>query len=182
MLLCKDLKAPMATPVKGSQKYLLLSALTALCANPVTAQDLGSIPGAIHNSSLDTSEFYQLQEQLNQAVSEQELAPDELIVEPEQTGPDIKAGSTQSIQVSEVMVDSSDILSGKEVTAITRKYEQRDLVMDDLLAMLAEINALYREKNAVTARAILPPQRIQSGTVKVQLIEARLDEVVSCLS
>lgn len=55
------------------------------------------------------------------------------------------------------MVDNSDILSREEVAVITGNYEQRDLVMDDLMAMLEEINTLYREKNAVTARAILPP-------------------------
>lgn len=164
--------------VKAAGRGMIPAALLILLSLPCSAQNIGAIPGAIHNNARDTEEFYRLQQQLNQAKPAQESADEELIVSPDTEPVMGSAESGQSIWVAKIVIDASEILSDEELSAVTTRYEERKLVMADLFAMLDEINQLYRDKNAVTSRAILPPQRVRDGVVQVQLIEARLDEVI----
>lgn len=68
-------------------------------------------------------------------------------------------------------VPDSEILSADEIGAIVSRYEGREIELADLYELVAEINALYREKGFVTARALLPPQTISEGVVIIELVE-----------
>jgi len=57
-------------------------------------------------------------------------------------------------------------------------YQGRDVSLKELFEAVSKINQLYDAKNIKTARAILPPQEVKSGTVKIQLVEARLGGVI----
>src|SRR5690606_36690362 len=53
----------------------------------------------------------------------------------------------------------------------------RPMPVDELYAMVAELDALYEAKGYV-GRAVLPPQTIADGVVEVQLIEGRIHQIV----
>ncbi len=169
---------PQGSYVNKVSRCLIVSGLALLISEPSVAQNIGSIPGAIQNTAIETAEFYQRQQRLNKQRDEQERF-DETLVESGQShrAPE-NSNSDQLISVSGIIVDASAILSAEEVEAVTKKYEHQDLLMSDLSKMLDEINALYRQHQVITARALLPPQKVQGGVIRVQLVEARLDEVI----
>ena len=76
--------------------------------------------------------------------------------------------------VSQILTDSSEILSTEEIRIILEPLEGRELGVSDLLGAVEAINALYAKKGYVTAQALLPPQDVDAGTVYIQLVEGRL--------
>lgn len=79
-----------------------------------------------------------------------------------------------SVDVTQFVFTPSAILQEQELRAIAAKYEGKRLSIKELYQMIDEINVLYKNKKFVTAKAVLPPQRIENGIVKIQLVEGRL--------
>lgn len=76
-----------------------------------------------------------------------------------------------------VKINKSDFLKPAALAAIYQPYIGKTVQFSDLQKIVEEINALYRAKGVVTAQAVLPPQRIVSGVVRVNLIEGKVGEV-----
>ena len=68
-------------------------------------------------------------------------------------------------------------LEQAQLEALARPYVGRELRFADLNGLLAEVNALYEKAGQLTARAIIPPQTIQDGELRVVLVEAKVDQV-----
>ncbi|HVW94030.1 MAG TPA: ShlB/FhaC/HecB family hemolysin secretion/activation protein [Devosia sp.] len=71
----------------------------------------------------------------------------------------------------------STFLSAAELNAIAAKYVGRRLDFSQISALVRDVNDLYAKKGIVTASAILPPQQLNSGNLKVQLVEGKLGNV-----
>lgn len=79
-----------------------------------------------------------------------------------------------TVDVTQFLFTHSDILQEQELRNVAAKFEGKRLSIKEIYQMIDEINALYKTKKFVTAKAVLPPQRIENGIVKIQLIEGRL--------
>lgn len=86
--------------------------------------------------------------------------------------------AAQSIRLAAIAVSESAYLSEEEIEAVTSRYVQRNVTFPELQAMIAEINALYAQAGVPTAQAVLPPQEIREGVLRVSLIEAEIETVV----
>ena len=84
---------------------------------------------------------------------------------------------SQEFSISRVAFPASAYLSEDALQDIAARYTGRSIVFADLQAMLAEVQALYDAAGIVTARAILPPQDIVDGTLRVELIEAAVESI-----
>ncbi|WP_144409316.1 ShlB/FhaC/HecB family hemolysin secretion/activation protein [Pseudoxanthomonas suwonensis] len=76
-----------------------------------------------------------------------------------------------------IRFSSSAFLQAPELEELARPYLGRELRFADLNGLLAQINALYEQAGQLTARAIIPPQAIEDGELRVVLVEAKVDEV-----
>lgn len=83
----------------------------------------------------------------------------------------------QQFQLSGVSFNASVFLGKEQLEAIAQKYVGRLISFADLNALLREVNALYESHGQLTARAIIPPQNLENGVLKVVLVEAKVDEV-----
>lgn len=79
--------------------------------------------------------------------------------------------------VREIQFTPSEILSAAEIEAIAAEFRGRELTLADLRQLTERINALYKVKGVVTAVAVIPPQDVSEGIVRVQLIEGRVGRV-----
>jgi len=68
----------------------------------------------------------------------------------------------------------SEILSKDELDKIAAEYQGKEVTFADLQALVAKVNALYREKGAVAAQAVIPPQDVSGGVVQIRLVEGRV--------
>jgi len=87
------------------------------------------------------------------------------------------AAFAQGFVLSGVKFSESAYLDEDELQEIAASVVDRTVVFSDLQAMIAEVQALYSTAGVVTARAILPPQEIRDGILRVDLIEAIVSRV-----
>ncbi len=83
----------------------------------------------------------------------------------------------EQFQLSGISFNVSMFLPKDKLEEIARQYVGKPVSFADLNALLREVNALYESQGQLTARAIIPPQDLENGVLKVVLVEAKVDEV-----
>lgn len=78
--------------------------------------------------------------------------------------------------LNRVDFDDSAFLSPDALQAVARPYLDREVGFADLQALVAAVNKLYAARGIATARAVLPPQQIERGVVRIRLVEGRVGE------
>lgn len=78
-----------------------------------------------------------------------------------------------SFQVNEIKVTPSSYVSPKEIEKAIHFKGPGAYTVTDLNDMVDGINALYQEKGIMTAKAVLPPQKVVGGIVYIRLIEGK---------
>lgn len=154
-------------------KTLLLLA-AAVAATPSFAQLVppSSDPGALQQQRIDEAERRRQLEQLERVPVIDPLRRDALdtpAVRAEPDGP--------SFMVREIRFTPSEIFSSDELAQLAADYEGRELTFADLLELVERVNAAYRARRVVTARAVLPPQDVSDGVVEIRLVEGRLGTI-----
>lgn len=80
-------------------------------------------------------------------------------------------------RLSAIETGHSQYLRPDDVAAVTGRYLDRTLVFDDLQKMMGELQGLYIDAGVPTAQAVLPPQDIVGGKLRVSLVEARIEAI-----
>ena len=87
-----------------------------------------------------------------------------------------KAGDVR-FTVTSFVLEGVKILPEAEIQSVLKSWIGREVGFDDLQKACDEIQAYYRKKG-YTVQAILPPQKIAGGVVKILITEAKLGKVV----
>ena len=98
-------------------------------------------------------------------------------VEPAYSPPTPEPPSSATFTLRQLVFSESVLLDKVDLDAIAKEYEGRELALGDLQAIVAKVNALYQARGMMTARAVLPPQRIENGAVRIELVEGKLGTV-----
>ena len=77
-----------------------------------------------------------------------------------------------------VTVEGATVLSGQAIADAYRPYLGRTVSQADLAAIAGRIGDLYRAAGYHLSRAIVPPQDVDGGRIRIQVIEGRITEVV----
>ena len=85
--------------------------------------------------------------------------------------------AAQSFEIEAVRFSQSAYLSSQALVDTAAPYTGRPITFSDLEKMLDDIQRLYAQAGIVTAKAILPPQEISDGILRIDLVEARIGEV-----
>jgi hemolysin activation/secretion protein len=85
--------------------------------------------------------------------------------------------SVASLTLKEIQFSPSALLSTDELRSLGQRYLGRSLQTKDIQAFLDEVSALYRAKGVLTAMPVLPQQDLQTGVLRVLLVEGRLGRV-----
>lgn len=141
-----------------------------LVAAAAMAQGTAESPGAIQQQQQQEQERRLQEERLRQRPQAPEISVP-------QGGPAAPASTAKTIRIEQILIDRSDILPQAKIDAIISPLEGQTVSLADLQQAIDAINALYAERGQATARAILPPQTIKDGLVRIRLVEARVDEV-----
>ncbi len=86
-----------------------------------------------------------------------------------------QTSDTISVQRFEVL--GSTVFSAQDFAEITKRFLDRNLTFAELLQVRSAIVDLYVRRGYVTSAAVLPPQRLTDGTVKIQVIEGSLESI-----
>lgn len=84
-----------------------------------------------------------------------------------------KEAGELSFQLRQIDCGPSEVLSEEEITGASADFIGKEVTVDALYTIVERINALYAEKGRATCHATLPAQKIQDGTIKIDLFEGR---------
>ena len=87
-----------------------------------------------------------------------------------------KAGEVR-FTVNSFVLEGSKLLPEAKVQDLLKEWTGKPINFDDLQKACDAIVALYR-KSGFTVQAIVPPQKIADGVVKILITEAKLSEVI----
>lgn len=82
-----------------------------------------------------------------------------------------------SVVLTRIDFDASRFLSAAELDAIRARYVGRRVDLAEIGKILQAVNDLYAEKGQITASAVLPPQKLTGGVLKIGLVEGRIGKV-----
>ena len=98
-------------------------------------------------------------------------------VEGETAPPPEGEGSSLRFVLQGVTADPSAVLTDEDIRAAAEPYVGREISLDDLYALVADLNALYNGRGYLTCRAYLAPQTIRGGVVHISLVEGKTGTV-----
>ncbi|HEY9801254.1 MAG TPA: ShlB/FhaC/HecB family hemolysin secretion/activation protein [Leptolyngbyaceae cyanobacterium] len=103
---------------------------------------------------------------------EQLLPPPQIENQPSgQDDPDAK------FQVDRIEVVGSTVFTPEQFAAITNPFIKREITFADLLQVRDAITKLYTDKGYATTGALIAPQILEAGVVKIQVIEGSIQEI-----
>lgn len=76
-----------------------------------------------------------------------------------------------------VVLEGNHIYSQEQLSVIYKDKLHQTISVADLFGIVQAITNYYRNNGYIISRAVLPPQHVKDGIVKVQIIEGYLDQV-----
>ncbi|WP_187329267.1 ShlB/FhaC/HecB family hemolysin secretion/activation protein [Halomicronema hongdechloris] len=109
------------------------------------------------------------------------LPPPEDLIKPQQpipeTPPPVPGEVPETVVVERFEVVGSTVFTEEELTAVTAPFTNRPLSFNELFQVRSQITDLYASAGYITSAAIIPPQTLSEGVVRIEVIEGRLEAV-----
>jgi hemolysin activation/secretion protein len=83
----------------------------------------------------------------------------------------------QTIVVERFEVLGSTVFSPEELALATAEFTKRPISLAEVYQARSKITDLYVRNGYITSGAYIPPQTIQSGVVKIQVVEGKLEDI-----
>lgn len=83
----------------------------------------------------------------------------------------------QCVQVNSIVISGAEQVSQRTLRNLAKRYEQRCLSLNHINAILQELTNIYVEKGLVSSRAVLEPQDLSSGTLRIKVIEGQVESI-----
>src|SRR5215472_2127401 len=96
---------------------------------------------------------------------------------PSAAGAPVKGDTRPLFRLTGVTVAGATTLSGDAIAETYRAYLGKMVSQADLAAIAGRISDLYRAAGYHLSRAIVPPQDIKGGRIRVQVIEGRIVDI-----
>ena len=167
----------------------LLMAKSIVFAAPNTVQGVIQDAGSINTHDIDSLKRMELEKRVEKdykklkksnKIKEEEKDKEEKAKKEKSSVEKAKVEeyATKGVYVENIIVSPSEILSEDEINNIIEDYTKKNLTFLDLETLVNRINKLYLEKGFVTARAFLPEQTIENETVRIELVEGKVGNVL----
>jgi hemolysin activation/secretion protein len=143
--------------------------LTLACAAaPAAAQQTSNPPGF---------DPRQTERQFDARQSEQWRATHGAVRLPRVERTEVPADSSKSIDLRAVSVAGAHAIPAEQIARTYQPFLGKKVSQADLAAIAAAISDLYRAAGYHLSRAIVPPQDVADGRVRIQVIEGGISEV-----
>ncbi|MEM7727190.1 MAG: ShlB/FhaC/HecB family hemolysin secretion/activation protein [Cyanobacteria bacterium P01_A01_bin.45] len=118
------------------------------------------------------------------SVKPQLPPPEEYLNSPDSENLNIKPNTEPTIEnlsgdilVKEFEVEGSTVFSQEKLLEILKPFTERQLSFSELMQARSAITKLYVDKGYITSGALIPPQTITDGTIKIKVVEGGLESI-----
>jgi hemolysin activation/secretion protein len=165
--------------LKYSVLFLKLIAIVfsiGLPIQPAIGQTPNIQPGTIPNTELDPQETTP-----NLPPPEELLKPDsDLPLTPptiETPDSDLPNDVVEKITVKSFEFSGNTAFTSEQLAEVVKGYLDRPISFAELLEARSAITQYYVDAGYVTSGAYIPPQELQEGIVKIEIVEGRLEDI-----
>ncbi len=99
------------------------------------------------------------------------------IVLPQMDEPAIEGSTEKVFTLRDVVIEGSTVYDANEAKAIAGDFIGQEVSFADLNRITNNLTRRYREDGYIFSRAVLPPQDIENGVVRIRAIEGRVANV-----
>lgn len=105
--------------------------------------------------------------------------PEELLPSPTPdsapTEPNVEQSQTRVIE--QFIFEGNTAFTDEELAAVTQPFINRPITFAELLQARSAVTDLYVSNGYITSGALIPPQTLEAGVVKIQIIEGEISEL-----
>lgn len=153
--------------------FVTASNLRALLRKPLAlATVLALLPFGVY-AQVTPPNSGQILQQVPQPPQTPPRTPD-LTIQPQGAS---SPGSSMAFAVTHITLSGNTVFDTATLHALVASGEGRHLTLDQLNALAGRITAYYLTHGYPLARAIVPAQTLDGGTVRITILEARYDQV-----
>lgn len=110
-----------------------------------------------------------------------QLPPPEQLLEPSPSNPQspnpIPGKVPDKIRVERFEFEGNTAISDAELRKATQEFTGRDISFAELFQARSKVTQLYIDRGYITSGALIPPQTLQGGVVKIQIVEGSLESI-----
>jgi hemolysin activation/secretion protein len=110
--------------------------------------------------------------------AEQRRAKSTAVPLPQVAHPATSASTRPLFRLTDVAVDGATLMSPDAIAATWRPFLGTTVSQADLVTIAGSISDLYRAAGFHLSRAIVPPQDIQGGRIRIRVIEGSITDIV----
>jgi hemolysin activation/secretion protein len=141
----------------------------------VTVSGPGWAQQTSHPLPLDPN---QTEKKFDAFEAERQRAKNRAIPIPKVARPEVRASARPLFKLTAVSVEGASAIPGDVIAEAYRSYIGRTVSQADLVTIVGTISDRYRDAGYHLSRAIVPPQDIKNGRVRIRMIEGQIAEVV----
>ena len=118
-----------------------------------------------------------LQQQLQREVEKNRSSQAPSMLIKEAPTPSTPAASKETLEVKKFVVSGSTLISPEQIIQTLAPFENRELSFDQIREAANAITALYT-KIGRTAQAVIPPQDVVDGVIKINILEGKVGQTI----
>lgn len=123
-----------------------------------------------------------LPEQVSKALTQKPKVPQEpgpALYKPEENAPTPGGEEAKKIKfkLNGIILEGNHVYSTRQLAAIYRRQLHKMITIADLFGIVQNITNYYRNNGYIISRAILPPQHVKDGVVRIQIIEGYIGKI-----
>lgn len=109
------------------------------------------------------------------------LPPPEDLLQPQRPTPTLPetlpGRAPETITVKRFEVVGSTVFSPEQLAKVLARFTKKPISFAELFQARSAVTKLYIDQGYITSGAYIPPQRLQSGVVKIQVVEGGLEDI-----
>lgn len=120
------------------------------------------------------------QEQIQPAPPTRLPSPEQLLESPSAIPPTpepIPGKVPETITVIKFEFEGNTAISSEELAKVTAQFTNRPISFAELFQARSAVTKLYLERGYITSGALIPPQKLESGVVTIQVVEGGLEGI-----
>ncbi len=106
--------------------------------------------------------------------------PEQLLQSPSSIPPTpepIPGKVPESIVVERFEFEGNTAIGNADLAAVTETFTKRRITFAELFQARAAVTKLYIDRGYITSGALIPPQKLQDGVIKIQVVEGGLESI-----
>jgi len=86
--------------------------------------------------------------------------------------------SSEKIVVKQFLFEGNTAFTDAELSQVVESFIDSPISFTELLAVRSAITNYYIENGYITSGALIPPQELQSGIIKIEILEGEIEEII----